>query len=215
MLLDTINTEAILEEMSHLLTVYETTTPAMRQLQEPVDQHCLDNSEGNDFHSLCCFRHRGEAVSLQLFNELCILPRTNYTVQLSKSALSVYILPSILESVEKEKYIADFATTASNNVAAILQEIIKHHPDGKFIMCFVPTTGGIPISWSAQIIGNLNNQQPYYLPPLPILRQWISCVIELSLSKKNVIANSTSLAPKADQCGKSQLTILWMPMRFI
>jgi hypothetical protein len=88
MSLDT-NTEAILEEMSHLLTVYETTTPAIRRLQELVDQHCLDNSEGNDFRSLCCYGHRGEAVvSLQLFNELCILPRTNYTVQLSKSALS-------------------------------------------------------------------------------------------------------------------------------
>jgi hypothetical protein len=176
----------ILEEIAPLLGLYHTTRPRLDRLQVLVDEHLQDNPQGNDFRSFCCFGNPGHSVSLELFNDLCILPATNYCVQLARNDPSGPICPSSLEPVEKKKYLDDFSITAAKNIVSLFEEIVKSHPRKNEIVQFVPHDG-IPLTWSLQIIGNTVKKDIaslHSLPSLPVLRHRIRSSIDLSFDAR-------------------------------
>jgi hypothetical protein len=184
--------QKILDETAPLLALYHSSLPDLKRLQVLIDEHFQDNSTGNDFRSYCCFGLPGKPVSLQLFNELCILPVTNYCVQLAQDDLSGSIAPSFMDPDQKNKYLVDFAVTASNNIIHIFQQIVKYHSRSEEILGFIPADG-IPLTWSLQIVGaisNKNNNSSPSLPPLSVLRERIllcvDCAFQARLSNNKL-----------------------------
>jgi hypothetical protein len=178
--------QAILEETTILLEVYNRIEPDLSRLELLLKQHFQDDdSQGSDFRSYCCYGRPGGTVSLKLFNELCILPYTDYSIQLSKSLSSGLIAPSILEQDDRANYIANFAAKATANIVLILHGILKVHPQRDSILSYIPSEG-VSSSWSIQIIGNLDKRYPYRLPSLSLLRERILLVLDLSLEAKGV-----------------------------
>lgn len=180
--------QKILDETASLLSIYHSSQPGLFRLQELIDQHYQDNSQGNEFRSYCCFGTPGESVSLPVFNELCILPATHYCVQLAQSESSGPIAPSRVLPDEKKKYLDDFGVTASKNIVAMFQEIIKGHPRKQQILGFIPSDG-VPLTWSLQIVGNIGTKNsrasPHSLPSLAVLRERIRCTIDMTFDARD------------------------------
>ena len=175
--------QKIMEETAPLLGLFRTSQKDLSRLQDLISEHFQDN----DFRSYCCFGVPGQSVSLQVFNELCILPATDYDVRLSQDELSGPIAPLNLLPDEKKKYIDDFAATANKNILAIFSEIAKCHPRKTEIFGFIPADG-IPLTWSLQIVGNIGNKNkasPHSLPPLSVLRQRILCSIDRAFEARD------------------------------
>jgi hypothetical protein len=172
--------QVILEEIGPLLRLYNTSRQSLERLQVLVDEHLQDNSQGNDFRSYCCFGMPGKAVPLQQFNDLCILPASNYCVRLAHQESSGCIGPSKLELSEQNNFLHDFAVTAAKNIVLILEQL--NHPRMDEIKELVPTEG-IPLTWSLQIIGcirNKNRLSPQDVPPLDVLRTRIRCSLDMA-----------------------------------
>ena len=184
-----VDCQKILDEIAPLLGLFHSSFQRLERLQELLSLHFQDNSQGEDFRSVCCYGKLGMPVPLALFNALCILPATNYCVQLAQTTTAGIISPRILKEEEKNKYLDDFVSTASANILSILNEIIDSHPRSNEILAFISEKDGIPLTWSLQIIGNISNKNqlsPHCLPPLPVLRQRIRCSID-----KGFIARET------------------------
>ena len=178
--------QKILEEFAPLLSLYRSSQDVLDRLQTLITDHFQDD----DFRSYCCYGVAGRQVPLQLFNELCILPATEYNVQLSEDGPSGALAPSKLLPDEKEKYLDDFASTACKNILSIFTEIVNFHPRKVEILGYIPEEG-LPLTWSLQIlgsilgsIGNMNLASPPRLPSLPILRKRIQLSIDMTFDAK-------------------------------
>ena len=104
--------QKILAEIGPLLLLYHKSRTGLERLQELLDQHSQDNVQGNNFRSFCCYGTPGKSVPLEVFNDLCVLPATNYCVQLAQTEVAGAITPSSLEQDEIKKHLDDFAATA-------------------------------------------------------------------------------------------------------
>jgi hypothetical protein len=179
--------QQILDETAFLLEGFYESSSNRSRLDVLLGAYFQDDAKGNEFRSQCCFGRPGEAVSLDDFNQLCILPITQWRIRLATNgSLDTVVSPSILEAAEREHFTANFAATAAGNIVAVLKDIVKEHPEGKTIISHIPRIGGIPLSWSTQIIGVKNLTPPYILPPLTILRERIVRSLELGLERKLV-----------------------------
>jgi hypothetical protein len=179
--------QQILDETAVLLQGFYESSSDRSKLDVLLGTYFQDDAKGNEFRSQCCFGRPGEEVSLDQFNQLCILPITQWRIRLATNgSLTTVVSPFILEPREREHFTANFATTAARNISAILHDIVKEHPDGKSILSHIPRTGGIPLSWSTHIIGVKNLSPPYILPPLAILRERIASSLQLGLERKLV-----------------------------
>jgi hypothetical protein len=71
----------ILEETLGLLCTVSTDRARLDQL---LETHSGDDETGRKFRSFCCFGRVGVDVSLDVFNQLCILPQTKWGIKLSR-----------------------------------------------------------------------------------------------------------------------------------
>jgi hypothetical protein len=178
--------QQILEETAILLNVFKQTASDLTSLQRLITTHFQDDVQGKEFRSFCCYGRPGESVSLDLFNELCILPNTHWYVKLSTTGPSQTIIASLLEPNDREKYTTNFAVTAAKNIVALLNDILKTHPSASDILSHIPHQGGIPLTWSTSLL-NLNaHSSSCTLPTIPILRERIGHCLNLALVKKDV-----------------------------
>ncbi len=70
------NTKLILDEALVLLEARNRNEPGANRLNYLLTNYF----SSNDFRSLCCFGHKGDDVSLKLFNSSGILPSTDWAV---------------------------------------------------------------------------------------------------------------------------------------
>jgi hypothetical protein len=179
---------AILEETILLLRVFSGVAGDLARLDKLLASHFQEDAKGMEFRSLCCYGRVGEAVSLQLFNQLCILPNTGWGFQLSSEGAT--ICPSALREEQTYAYLSDFAVTVAGILHAILRGVIDVHPEGQLILDFIPT-GGIPPTWFQAIIGPVYSTTPFPVPSLPILRRRISHCLDRALQQKPSLRRST------------------------
>jgi hypothetical protein len=59
------------------------------RLDQLLETHYRNDETGRKFRSLCCFGRVGVDVSLDVFNQLCILPKTKWGIKLSTKGASV------------------------------------------------------------------------------------------------------------------------------
>jgi hypothetical protein len=154
----------ILHETIRLLGVYRDTSPDLKRLDFLLTHHFQDDATGQEFRSQCCFGRSGKVVSLQVFNELCILPNTQWCVRLAQDNTSEVITASIVSPVETKNYTSNFATTAASNIIIVLKDILLDHPHSCTILSSIPRAGGIPLTWSNAILGPVSHSNPLSLP---------------------------------------------------
>ena len=83
-----VSVNAILEETLGLLGTVSYDRDRLNQLL--TAHFCYDENRMN-FRSLCCFGRAGINVSLDFFNQLCILPKTKWGIKLSNPGSSVAV----------------------------------------------------------------------------------------------------------------------------
>jgi hypothetical protein len=173
--------QEILEEIAPLLGLFHSTRAGLRRLDELISSHCQDNLAGNDFRSFCCFGAIGKTVSLEIFNQLVVLPLSHYCVQLEQDSPSGPIAPTCLLPETRDHYLEDFGLTANHNISTVFLELVKNHPRKDEIYLFIPKDG-IPLTWSQEIAANGSRNNKYAshdsLPSLAVLRDRIQCTID-------------------------------------
>jgi hypothetical protein len=172
----------ILDETLQLLHVYEQSSAKLMRLNELLSANFKDDAQGQDFRSLCCYGCVGTPVSLQTFNQLCILPRTHWSVELSQVGVSV--AASHVHPDETTKYTSDLAATVADNVRTILRYVIDNHEEKALITSFIPRGRGIPFTWFKALIGSGLMSTPTIIPSNSTLRDRVSRCLDLSLKTK-------------------------------
>ncbi len=119
---------------------------------------------------------------MELFNRLCILPKTGWGIQLSDQGSS--IVPSALTPEETHQYTSQFATTVGDILRDILFGIINSHSMKETIILCIPIRGGIPFSWFQSIIGPEYKDSHFTLAPLTTLRDRISRCLDHALQQR-------------------------------
>jgi hypothetical protein len=169
----------ILDETLELLGLYRNASSNLERLRILLRTHFGEDIKGMNFRSFCCFGREGEIVSLELFNRLCILPKTGWGIQLSDQGSS--IVPSALTPEETHQYTSQFATTVGDILRDILLGVINSHSMKETIILCIPIRGGIPFSWFQSIIGPEYKDSHFTLAPLTTLRDRISRCLDHAL----------------------------------
>jgi hypothetical protein len=81
------NSKSILGEAPALLEARKRTEPGARRL----DCSSANQLASNDFWSLCCFGHKGDDVSLELFNASHVFPSTDWAVHLVANSSTIQL----------------------------------------------------------------------------------------------------------------------------
>ena len=170
----------ILDETLELLGLYRNASSNLERLRILLRTHFGEDIKGMNFRSFCCFGREGEIVSLELFNRLCILPRTDWGIQLSGQGSS--IVPSALTPAETQKFTSQlqFATTVGDMLRDILFGILNSHSQKVMILKAVPLDG-IPFSWFQAIIGPEYKPKSYFTlaPAVTTFRDRISRCLDV------------------------------------
>ena len=116
------------------------------RLNQLLETHFCDDKKGMNFRSLCYFgRAAGVFVSLDVFNILCILPKTKWGIKLYNSGSSVSA--STLNIEETAAFTSNFAATVSDIMHEVLRDVTAAHPKKVTILKFVPPANGVPVVW--------------------------------------------------------------------
>jgi hypothetical protein len=137
----------------------------------------------NEFRSFCCFGHKGENVSLELFNCLCILPSTQWYVGLNSDSLGV-IQASALDSLASQEGQINKLLLATKNITTLLMNVLKFHPESEYILSHIPRDNKIPSPWTLGILGLQRVVSTFVLPPLAELRRRITLSLDAGVLKK-------------------------------
>lgn len=180
-----VSVNAILEETLGLLG---TVSHDRGRLNHLLTSHFSNDENGKNFRSLCCFGRPGVDVSLEVFNRLCILPKTKWGIQLSNSGVSVAV--STLKKAETTAYTTNFADTVSAIMHDVYKDVIMAHPKKVTILKHIPPTLGVPFVWFKAIIGPEYKDRPFPIPALSILRDRMAQCIDQALQLK--LNNPTS-----------------------
>jgi hypothetical protein len=180
--------EQILGETVALLQQLHAPSHDLSRLEFLLSHHFQDNPKGLSFRSLCCFGRTGVDVSLDMFNQLCILPKTDWQVRLSLGNDSnvKHVEPTLVDRDTREIYLLDLTALASKNIRAILNDILQNHPSSSTISAFLSSPSGLPLSWCTAILGlkGVEYQKHFQLPSNPILRHRITLCMDMALQKK-------------------------------
>ena len=175
----------ILDETLELLGLFGNASTDLDRLHQLLNTHFQEDAAGMNFRSLCCFGRVGENVSLDLFNRLCILPKTEWGIQLITTQ-GTSISPHTLDTEETTKFTSDFASTVAGILHAILRGVIGTHSKKEKISNFIPPTG-IPLTWFKAIVGPEYKQDTQFpLAPVPTLRDRILRCLDHALQQKIV-----------------------------
>ena len=169
--------QKILDETAPLLRLYHRTYSDLQRIEVLIGEHFQTTILGEEFRSICCYGVPGHPVSLDVFNELCILPATEYCVQLSVDESTSLVCATALAPEETQKYLQDFNTTTNNVIYHVFRDIANNHSRKVDINSFIPDDGGIPLTWSLAIVGSLEKRKKFSLPPLSVLRERINISI--------------------------------------
>ena len=169
----------ILQETLGLLGQVSTNRDRLDQL---LETHFQDDENGRKFRSLCCFGRVGVDVSLDVFNQLCILPQTEWGIKLSTKGASVS--PSSLNTEETMAFTSNFANTVSSILHEVFKEVVSVHSQKEKILTFLPPANGIPVTWFKAIVGPDYQDTPFPIPPLSTLRDRMTLCIDRALHLK-------------------------------
>ena len=135
-----------------------------------------------NFRSLCCFGRAGVDVSLEVFNQLCFLPKTKWGIKLSNSGSSV--AASTLNTEETTAFTSNFAATVFGIMHEVLRDVTAAHPKKETMLKFVPPAHGVPVSCFKAIIGPDYKDTPISIPPLSTLCDCMAHCIDHALQVK-------------------------------
>jgi hypothetical protein len=172
------NSKLILDEALVLLEARRRSEPGTTRLNYLLANHFASN----DFRSFCCFGHKGDDVSLELFNSLCILPSTDWAVHLVPVSSTIQ-----LAWAESSDIVVEKITAVSQNIFTLLQNILKSHPKSAEIVSFFPRNNELPPGWVLSILGRKNRgaNRDFTPPSLEELRRRISLSIDGTLARKS------------------------------
>jgi hypothetical protein len=178
----------ILKELNQLLLVFHKTEHQLAKLKDLIDKHMGgDDKRSEQFRSFCCFGHNDAPVSLDLFNQLCILPSTDWQVSLYRNTAHDSIEPISLSATAINKLKLDSFVSATDNVRQLFGGIRvspEFHKDQHTITAGIPSSGISP-SWTSAILGlKTNSTYISLIPPTSVLRERITCSLKYSLLKK-------------------------------
>ena len=176
----------ILGRMAVLLKADTDRNADATALNQLFEEHFQDNEQGRKFKSVCCYgRVSQEEIPLTVFNELCILPRTDFQFSLMEKDTSgrLLIQPEALSTENRHKYTNDLCITAKNLISTILRDVVGNHPSASVIRSYYGS--GITTGWVRGILGlTARRERPLALPDLSTLRMRITRVLQLSLLEK-------------------------------
>jgi hypothetical protein len=198
--------EVILNEVATLLQALWESSFDQERLNGLLSKHFQENALGKDFRSICCYGRKGLDVSLDIFNQLCILPKTQWKVRLSKNAAaSQEISHSILNPADSLRFIVDSFSTASKNDGCILLDVLHCYPpsQAEFLLSLIPAASGIPTTWTLAILGLKHKGSTFTLPSIPTLCERIHLSVELGRSKKLHNARYLLFCPESDSAWQS------------
>jgi hypothetical protein len=177
----------ILEQVVELFQAMRMSNPQKVRLNNLLTEHF----GSRDFRSLCCYGHTGEEVTLDEFNILCILPSTNWNVRLGSDPNSDVLKASTVGSSKAEKDRLDLSSLAGKNIALLVKNILKTHPDSEFIQSNFSrgTSTPIPTPWTLALLGLRRAPTTHIMfPDLPELRRRITICLNGAIPLKRANA---------------------------
>jgi hypothetical protein len=180
----TLACRTILNEIVSLLSKYHENLAVSNQLRVILSEYLGGNTKLNNFLSFCCYGRKGVVVSLHEFNELCILPRTDWKFRLVAKQPSddpALVSPFLLENQERESLIVNKFISTQMSLLLVLEYVIQQHPRFPFIRLHIPNE--IPISWTLAILGLKHKSSNFTPPSIGTIRQRITISMDKSIKK--------------------------------
>ncbi len=172
----------ILDETIGLLEVTKQSVPNLDRLNLLLSKHFANN----EFRSHCCFGHSNADVSLELFNSLCVLPSTDWTVHLVASDHSPILQPSHADVSSAQLAYDQKFKLISTNISTLLVNIANLHPLKDQIRSSMTRSPTLSTPWILSILGRKRQSSTtnFVAPPLEELRRRISASINGALTKQ-------------------------------
>lgn len=178
------DSQILIDETFELLDGLKISTAQNQRLSFLLSNYFQEGPRAMEFRSLCCFGHRGGSPSLQDFNQLCILPRTNWRTFLDSTFTGGPIFASAVDHATRSAHMSDLFATARDNITLIFHDVVQFHPRSDYIKLHIPGRKGIPSSWSLSILGLSRRENPFVLPEPQELRNRILLCIDAAIETK-------------------------------